>query len=273
MPETGEDTEPLIQSPKSSLNLAGLKAAFSSSNSGYRSNMSKATKSGQGQKTLQSFFKSPGKPPTCNQSVKSPVKTTRDLASCSPVGKSVLDGFRYGRMPCSDTDSTPDSLDATPDSQCSGSELSTPEPEMDTSSVKNETSEDASDKSHTVPEDPEFQTEPHTSTEDCTASPDAKRVKKDNLHSTTESKSNTFSHCSEGSSPSSSSMVMDAPVCIQKRSVPIQFSLQELTEKTRRLQDWQKHRASEELRYRRFRAKINPGENQSAEEELKKEIR
>ncbi|XP_062298138.1 mismatch repair endonuclease PMS2 [Scomber scombrus] len=282
MPETGEDTEPLIQSPKSSLNLAGLKAAFSShlsSNSGMRSNMSKVAKSGPAQKTLQSFFKSPGKPPTCNPSVKSPMKPTRDVSSCSPVRKSVLDGFRYGRVPCSDTDSEKDialiSCDsaATPDSQCSGPEFSTLELMTDTPSVKNKSFEDTSDKSHTVPEDPEFQTEPSTSTEDNTVSPDAKRARKDDLHFPTESKSTTLSHCSEGSSFfSSSSVNVDAPVCVQKKTVPLQFSVQELTGKVRRLQDWQKQRASEELRYRRFRAKINPGENHSAEEELKKEI-
>lgn len=281
MPEPGEDTEAVIQSPKSSLNLAGLKAAFSShhsSNSGIRSNMSKPAKSGPAQKTLQSFFKGPEKPPTCNPRVKSPLKPTRDLTSCSPVGKSLLDGFRYGRVPCSDTDSEKnvaliscDSITA-PDSQCPGPEFSSPELVID--SVKNETFEDTSDKSHTVPEDPELQDEPCTSTEDYPVSPDAKRARKDSPHFPTESKSTTVSHCSEGSSSSSSSssVVVDAPVCLQRRTVPLQFSLQELTGKMRRLQDGQKQRANEELRYRRFRAKINPGENQSAEEELKKEI-
>lgn len=263
--------EPVIQSPKSSLNLAGLKAAFSShhsSKSGVRSNMSKAANSGPAQKTLQSFFKGPGKPPTCNPSVKSPLKPTRDLTTCSPVGKSVLDGFRYGGGPCSDTDSEKDivpiSCDSitAPDSPFSGPESSSPE------LVKNETFEDTSDKSHTVPDDPELQTESCTSTEEYTVSPDAKRARKDEPHFLTERKSTILSHCSEGSSSA-----VDAPVCLQRRTVPLQFSLQELAGKMRRLQDWQKQRASEELRYRRFRAKINPGENQSAEEELKKEIR
>lgn len=55
--------------------------------------------------------------------------------------------------------------------------------------------------------------------------------------------------------------------------MPLQFSLQELAGKVKRLQDQRKQGASEDLRYRRFRAKINPGENQSAEEELRKEIK
>ncbi|KAM7371033.1 hypothetical protein PAMP_010534 [Pampus punctatissimus] len=275
MPEPGGDTEPVIQSVKSSLNLAGLKAAFSShhsSNSGIKSNMSKAAKSAPAQKTLQSFFKAPGKASICKPSVKSPSKPTRDLTSCSPVGKSILDGFRYGGVPCSDTDSDKDITLISCDST-TVPEFSSPELVIDRPSVKNETSKDTSDKSHIVPEDLKVQTEPCTSTEDYTVSPDAKRARKDDPHFLTECKSTTLSHCSEGSSSSSFSYsVVDAPVCLQRRTVPLCFSLQELAGKMRRLRDWQKQRASEELCYRRFRAKINPGENQSAEEELKKEI-
>lgn len=262
MPEPGEDMEPVTRSPKSSLNLAGLKAAFSShhsSNSGNKSNGAKAANSGPTQKTLQSFFKDPVKPP----SVTSPLKPARDIRS--PVGKSALDGFRYGKMLGGDADSEKESAlsscdvnTATPDSQCS-------KPDAETPSVKNETFEEMSDNSDTVPEDPELQTEPRTSNEDsCTMSPDAKRPRTEKPHLPAEHKSKTFS--------TSSSMV-DAPVCLQKRTVPLQFSIQELVGKMKRLQDLQKQRDGEDLRYRRFRAKINPGENQSAEEELKKEIR
>ncbi|XP_044034890.1 mismatch repair endonuclease PMS2 isoform X2 [Siniperca chuatsi] len=267
MPEPGE--EPVTQSPKLSLNLAGLKAAFSShhsSNSGNKSSIAKAANSGPTQKTLQSFFKDTVKPPTCNPSAKSPLKPTRDLAKYSPVGKSVLDGFRYGKTLCSDTDSEKDSAVftcdlATADFQCSGLEFSSPGP----ASVKNETLEETSD--YTVPKDPELQTEPCTSNEDCAVSPDAKRTRTERPHFPTEHKSNTFSNCFENSS-----LTVDAAVCIQRRMVPLHFSLQELAGKVKRLQDQRKQRAGEDLRYRRFRAKINPGENQSAEEELKKEI-
>uniref|UniRef100_A0A4W6CKY9 Mismatch repair endonuclease PMS2 n=1 Tax=Lates calcarifer TaxID=8187 RepID=A0A4W6CKY9_LATCA len=233
----GEAMEPIIQSSKSSLNLASLKAAFSShhsSNSGSKSN------SGPTQKTLQSFFKGSVKTPTSNPSVKSPLKPVKDLAKCSPVGKSVLDGFRYGRTSCA----------------------------IVRPSVKDETFEEASDNSETVPGDPELQTEPCTSKEDGSESPDAKRARKENPHFPTEHKSKAFLNCSEGSSSS----IVDAPVCLQRRTMPLQFSLQELEGRIRRIQDQQKQKASEELCYRRFRAKINPGENQSAEEELKKEI-
>lgn len=268
MPEPGE--APVTQSPKS-LNLAGLKAAFSShhsSNSGNKSGVGKAANSGSTQKTLQTFFKGTVKPATCNPSTKSPLKPTRDLATCSPVGKSVLDGFRYGRT---GTDSEKGGCDvtmATADTHCRVLESSSPEPVADRPSVKNETFEETSDNSHTVPEDPDAQTEPCSSNEDRTVSPDAKRARTEKPHFPTELKSDTFSNSFERSSST-----VDAPGCLQRRTMPLQFSLQELAAKMKRLQDQRKQRASDDLRYRRFRAKINPGENQSAEEELKKEIR
>ncbi|KAM6898873.1 mismatch repair endonuclease PMS2 isoform 1-T1 [Lycodopsis pacificus] len=261
MPEPGEDMEPVSRSSK----LAGLKAAFSShhsSNSGDKSSVAKAANSGPTQKTLQSFFKDAVKPP-----VTSPLKPVGDLAKRSAVGESVLDGFRYGRTSCSGTDSEKDSAlsdrdatVATPDIQCSGLEVCSPEP---TDGVKKEALEETPETSHAAPEHPEVQTEPCTSTEDRAASPDAKRARTEKPRLPAEHKSDTSSR---------SSPTVDAPVCLQKRTVPLQFSLQELAGKVRRLQDLQKQRAGEDLLYRRFRAKINPGENQSAEDELKKEI-
>ncbi|XP_059180366.1 mismatch repair endonuclease PMS2 isoform X2 [Centropristis striata] len=255
MPEPLEDMEQKTQSPKSSLNLAGLKAAFSSHHSSsfvHKSSLAKGAKSGPTQKTMQSFFKDTIKPLTCNPSVTSPVKPTRDLAECSPVGKSVLDGFRYGRTVCSDSGSKKDVTMSTPDVQ--GSVLESPD------SVKDETLEEMPDNSHTVPEQPELQTEP--STEESTVSPDAKRARKENF----------LGNDNPNSSSKSSLKMVDAPVCLQKRTVPLQFSLQELVGRVKRLQDLQKQRVGDDARYRRFRAKINPGDNQSAEEELKKEI-
>ncbi|XP_069547459.1 mismatch repair endonuclease PMS2 [Brachyistius frenatus] len=276
--EPGEDIRTVIPSPKSSMNLAGLKAAFSnhySSNSGNKSSAEKGSTSGPMQKTLQSFFKDSVTPSAVNQSVKSPVKPTTEAAKCSPVGKSVLDGFRYGRTPCCDTDSEKDSVTvsscdstmAAPDIHCSDLEFSSPKPMIDSDSVKNETLKETSDSSHTVPEDLKLQTEACTSTEDSTMSPEAKRARKENPHFPTEQKSSTVLNGCEDSSS-----VVDAPVCLQRRTVPLHFSLQELAGKMRRLQDQQKQMNEVKLRYRRFRAKINPGENQSAEEELKKEI-
>uniref|UniRef100_A0A7N9AZN2 PMS1 homolog 2, mismatch repair system component n=1 Tax=Mastacembelus armatus TaxID=205130 RepID=A0A7N9AZN2_9TELE len=251
----------LVYTTFSSLNLAGLKAAFSSHHSpssGNKSSMTKVANGGPTQKTLQSFFKGSAKPPTCNS--ESPLKPTRDLAKCSIVGRSVLDGFRYGRVSCSDTDNEKDSAvticdltTAAPHSHCPGPESPSYEP-----SVKNETFEERSDNSYTPPEGPELQTELCPLSKDDAVSPNAKRVRKENPDSPTECNSET--------------VLVDVAVSIERRTVPLQFSLQELAGKIRRLQDQQKQRASEKLCYRRFRAKINPGENQSAEEELKKEI-
>nr|XP_046234187.1 mismatch repair endonuclease PMS2 isoform X2 [Scatophagus argus] len=255
-PEPGE--EPIAQSPKSSLNLAGLKAAFSShhtSNSGNKSSVAKAPSNVPTQKTLQSFFKG---------------TATRDLAKCSPMGKSALDGFRYGTT-FTNTDSEKDgavsSCDvamATPDSQHSDLEFISPALAANRPSILIETFEETSNNSHAVPEEAELQTEPCSSNEDHAVSPDSKRARTQKPHFPTEHKLNTFSK--------KSSVTVDAPVCLHRRTVPLQFSLQELAGKMKRLRDQQAQRAGEVLRYRRFRAKINPGENQSAEDELKKEI-
>uniref|UniRef100_A0AAQ5Z7A7 Mismatch repair endonuclease PMS2 n=1 Tax=Amphiprion ocellaris TaxID=80972 RepID=A0AAQ5Z7A7_AMPOC len=210
--------------------------------------------SGPTQKTLQSFFKDSVKPSTCSPSMKSPSKPARELTKASPVGRSVLDGFRYGSVSCADTDSEKDSAVSSCDV---GVTMTTPEEVIDSSSVKNETFKEASEKSDTVPEDTDLETE----------APEAKRARKENPHFPAEQKSSTFSNSFE-----ESSSIVDAPVCLQRRTVPLQFSFQELAGRMRRLREQQKQRAGEELQYRRFRAKINPGDNQSAEEELKKEI-
>lgn len=265
--EREEDTESVILSPKSSLNLAGLKAAFSShySSSSGKSSKEKASSSGTTQKTLQSFFKDPVKT-SCNSSLKSPLKYTRQLDKCSSAGKLVLDGFRYQVMSCEDTGSSCNTAEAKPDIQCS--DLESSPPKVDRTSVNNETFKETSGNIHTVPEDPELETEACTPYEDSAVSPEAKRARKDDPHFPSEEESSTFSNAGE-----KPPLTVDAPVCLQRRTVHLQFSLAELAKKMRRLHDQQKQRAGEELLYRRFRAKINPGENQSAEEELKKEIR
>lgn len=258
MQQSAEKKDHVTRCPKSSVNLAALKAAFSSGHSshhGNKSSVAKAANSGPTQKTLQMFFKDTVKSPPCNSSVRSPLKATRDLAEYSSVGKSVLDGFRYGKTSCSNADAKKDSAVTvpSPDIEVSGLEFRSSEP--DTDCVKEE--EEESDNTQTVPE-------PHASNEDCPVSPDAKRARKEKPHSPTKHESNT--------SLKSSSRV-DAPVRLQKRTVNLQFSLQELAGKVKRIQDLQRQKDDDELLYGRFRAKINPGENNSAEEELKKEIR
>lgn len=260
-------------SPKARLNLAGLKAAFSSHHSSNVGHKSKAAASGPMQKTLQSFYKGNAKPTDCIMSLKSPSKTTFHPAKCSPVGKSVLDGFRY-RTSCSDTDSdkesTKPSCDVTvevPDIQFSSKEFRSPEKITDTSVVKEETLT-IDDSCPTGPEDAELQTESGPFKEECIGSPDAKRARTEEPLSPTKDKSSSISNYSEKAAER-----VDAPVCVQRRAVPLLFSFTELTGRMKRLQDQQAQRTSDVLCYRRFKAKINPGENQSAEEELRKEIR
>ncbi|KAM6897703.1 mismatch repair endonuclease PMS2 [Xenentodon cancila] len=279
-PEPGEDVQAVGPSPRSTMNLAALKSAFSNhnnTNSWNKSSLEKPTKSGPTQKTLQSFFADSVKA-ACSPSVVSPSKPKREMAKCEPVERSVLDGFRFGKMSCGDTDSEKDnavsSCDFTtkPDFQHSGQENESnsyfPKAVMNNSNViKNESVLSTSHSSHLVAEEPALQSEANSSNEDSTVSPEAKRARIEQAHSLTEPKPDTFSNYAE----ESSSMV-DAPVCLQRRTVHLQFSLQELTGNMRRLQQ-QKERRSEELHYRRFRAKISPGENQTAEDELKKEIK
>lgn len=64
---------------------------------------------------------------------------------------------------------------------------------------------------------------------------------------------------------------VDVAVKIHKKIVPLDFSMSSLANRVRRLQQ-QKQRNQSEQSYRKFRAKICPGENQAAEDELRKEI-
>lgn len=63
---------------------------------------------------------------------------------------------------------------------------------------------------------------------------------------------------------------VDVAVKINKKIVPLDFSLRSLSTRVKRLHHQEQRRG--EQNYRRFRAKICPGENQAAEEELRKEI-
>ncbi|KAM4525105.1 mismatch repair endonuclease PMS2 isoform 2-T2 [Odontesthes bonariensis] len=275
--ESGEDIQTVSPSPKSSINLSGLKAAFSNHNSttsGNKSSTEKASNRGPAQKTLPCFFKDSVKPSAWSPSGKSPSKLTREISKCSPVGTSVLDGFRYGRMSCSDNDSEKHSAvsscdlrTATPDIRCSGPEFNSPKTVTDSTSVEDASHTETLHTNDPVPEHSELQTETCSSNEDAAVSPEAKRARVEKAHFPDERLSETLS-----SSFEKSSSMVDAPVRLQRRTSHLQFSLQELAGNIRRLKERHRQRAGEELQYRRFRAKINPGENQSAEDELKKEI-
>ncbi|XP_044159563.1 mismatch repair endonuclease PMS2-like isoform X1 [Bufo gargarizans] len=64
---------------------------------------------------------------------------------------------------------------------------------------------------------------------------------------------------------------VDAPVNIRKTTVPLHFSMHRLIKQMEKLKRQRQQKEELEM-FRRFRAKISPGENQTAEAELRKEI-
>lgn len=257
--EPAEDAQTASQSPKSSLNLAALKAAFSNhigTSSGNKPGKEKTPSCGPTQKTLQCFFKGSAKP-ACSQSMKTPLKPAQDQSNSLPAGRSVLDGFRYAGC---EKDSKGDGAVSSHDFTASAPDVHHSDPPIEDESLV-----PAAYSSHCAPEDPE----PHTeATEDSTLSPEAKRARTEDPRVAAEQTSDSSSSCAD-----TSSSVVDVLVCLQRRTRQVRLSLKELSANLRRLQEQQKRRSSEELRYRRFRAKISPGENQSAEDELQREIR
>lgn len=97
------------------------------------------------------------------------------------------------------------------------------------------------------------------------SSSNAKRVK------TEERPSNTGIPPKLLHAQNTSAAQVDVAVKIHKKIVPLDFSMSSLANRVRRLQQ-QKQRNQSEQSYRKFRAKICPGENQAAEDELRKEI-
>uniref|UniRef100_A0A8C7ZCS4 Mismatch repair endonuclease PMS2 n=1 Tax=Oryzias sinensis TaxID=183150 RepID=A0A8C7ZCS4_9TELE len=250
--ENRESVEPSSPFPGSSMNLAALKAAFSSSSSSSsekRSSTRKDPDSGPTQKTLRRFFKDPGKPAS-GPIRKSPLKNRTEKLKA--VESQVLEDRRPGRMSCTDADSDEDtSCDFIAHFQSS----------------ENKAAEDNSAVIEFVscPGEPDEQMKACSSNQDRPVSPEAKKARREEPDFPAEQKSDSFL-----SSTEESSATVDTPVCLEKTTAPLQFSLQELMGNLKLLQE--QRRKSDGLQYRRFRAKINPGENQSAEEELRKEI-
>ncbi|CAI9535520.1 unnamed protein product [Staurois parvus] len=88
------------------------------------------------------------------------------------------------------------------------------------------------------------------------SSPDCKRMKSEAKYTLNTKKLQTDS--------------IDVPVNVIKKMVPLSFSMCRLARRMNKLKQRQQKEDSE--MFRRFRAKIRPGENQAAEEELRKEI-
>ncbi|NXW13065.1 PMS2 endonuclease, partial [Circaetus pectoralis] len=64
---------------------------------------------------------------------------------------------------------------------------------------------------------------------------------------------------------------VDVLVEVKKKTVPLEFSMKVLAEKVKNVIQ-QQQKSTETQNYRRFKAKIRPGENKVAEDELRKEI-
>ncbi|XP_014822366.1 PREDICTED: mismatch repair endonuclease PMS2 isoform X2 [Poecilia mexicana] len=241
--EPAETNQPGTPSPKSTMNLAALKAAFSNQNSalsGSKSSTEKASKSWPSQKTLQCFFKG---------SVKSPVQPRTEAAKGSLGVWAELHRFRNERASVRENDSE------------RGLAVESQDPQHPVSFkpvVENVTHD--SSVSQNLHEDPELQAEACSPVEDSVIIPEAKRARRDDPRFTAER------------TPDSASSTTDVPVCLQRRTMPLHFCLQALAAGMKRLQQQQRRRAADRLCYRRFRANISPGENQRAEDELRREI-
>ncbi|NWR95428.1 PMS2 endonuclease, partial [Furnarius figulus] len=64
---------------------------------------------------------------------------------------------------------------------------------------------------------------------------------------------------------------VDVLVEVKKKIVPLEFSMKVLAEKVKKVMQ-QQQKSTERENYRRFKAKISPGDNKVAEDELRKEI-
>lgn len=269
--EVSEDSpEQNWSSPKRpSISLAGLKAAFSnqqSSSTTARKSNGQEVASGPAQKTMQSFFSSSEKTTSFKSCKTSPLKyCPKDTFKSSFERRSVLDAYKYDRNSESEVDSGMSdhcSTTGTPDSLCSTkSEVDSPDIR-----IKTEVDDELVNVDCATSEN--VKAEPHHSGQSTTeCSPEAKKARRD------EDLSSGSSTVGSKSVTSCNINMLDAPTKVQKRTVMLPFSMKELSGRLQRLQEKRKGARDGEPMYRRFRAKINPGENQSAEDELKKEIR
>lgn len=261
-----DDSETLTQTPKTSFNLAGLKAAFSKqqvTGTGTKTSNNKTVHNGPTEKKMQSFFHSSEKP-----------NYSRLSDSASEKATSPLKALKSGQtkhehksdMEADSGLSEQGSVTETPETLCGSSpEVDSPDLALEEPSIKTKPYSESVDEVHDVLETSEQETVSVINPE-RTSSPKAKKCRwDDNPSEQPQLPSSSASGASCG--------LFDKPVRMQKKTVPLQFSMAELVRRMERLKTQQREQTDQEPKYRLFRAKINPGENQSAEDELKKEIR
>lgn len=261
-----DDSETFTQTPKTSLNLSRLKAAFSKqqvTDIGTKTSNNKTLHNGPTQKKMQSFF---------NCSEKTNYSRPSDAASekvASPLKALKLGLTKHEHKSDRQDDSglsEQGSITGTPEILCgSSTEFDSPDSVLLEPSIKTEPDSESLDKVHEVLETSEQEAVSVIDPE-IISSPKAKKFKWDDKFS-----KQPQLPCSSASGASCG--LFDKPVRVQKKTVPLQFSMTELVRRMERLKTQQKGQNDQEPKYRLFRAQIKPGENHSAEDELKKEIR
>ncbi|XP_053368328.1 mismatch repair endonuclease PMS2 [Clarias gariepinus] len=259
------DSETLTHTPKTSFNLAGLKAAFSKQQVpaiGTKSSDNKTVHEGPTQKKMQSFFHCSEKTSYSRSSDAASIKATLPLVA---LKSSLTKHENKSDMEADSCLSDHSSVIDTPETLSGNrSEFDSPDSGLEEPSIKTEPYRESVDKVHDGLQTSEQEPGSVIYTENV-SSPKAKKCRwDDNLSEQPQLTSSSVSGASCG--------VFDKPVSMQKKTVPLQFSMTGLIKKMERLKTRQREQNESEPKYRRFRAKINPGDNQSAEDELKKEI-
>ncbi|XP_076856361.1 mismatch repair endonuclease PMS2 [Brachyhypopomus gauderio] len=259
--EEDDDSETLSQSPKTPINLAGLKAAFSSQRApgiGTKTSNSKAVCHDPAQKKMQSFFhRSESSNSTKHLSFLSRISENAN----SPPKSSLLNKYKHN--PVIDTDSSLSehgSTTGTPQSLCeTTSKFTSANCLSDKSSVTNDPHNKPINKVHDGLEPVGQEMEAIISPERV-FSPEAKKCRWEK----------TQVLCAGAQDAPSG--LFDRCVSVRKKMVSLPFSMTLLASKMEILKSQRREQMDQEPKYRRFRAQINPGDNQSAENELKKEI-
>uniref|UniRef100_A0A671MUC9 Mismatch repair endonuclease PMS2 n=1 Tax=Sinocyclocheilus anshuiensis TaxID=1608454 RepID=A0A671MUC9_9TELE len=221
--------------PKTSISLARLKEAFSNHQFpgiGSKQSSHKAACSGSSQKKMFSFVSCSKK---MTDIMRPPLKSSPSFAAVSSIKKSTVCLAKYKSTFDGDAE----------DSEAANQNSAEDDPEI---LHENNSESGLHPKQH----------------QDRISSPEAKRARHE--------AEPLAQNCLVDSKNKNASTKLDSPVSIQKKTVLLQFSLQELSKRMQRLQAQKKENNDQEPKYRRFRANINPGENQSAEDELKKEM-
>ncbi|XP_004380874.2 mismatch repair endonuclease PMS2 isoform X1 [Trichechus manatus latirostris] len=212
-----------------------------------------------------------------------PQKPVSGRGVCSPQDKKV----HPDEDPCDYRDTVEMEKDSGHDSTSVGSEVgdSTPETgshfssDQATSSPEDGVSQEKVESCEKVPEMdcPFSDVECHVDQEDtgykCRLLPQPTNISSSNIKLFKKEEIPSSSDIPQKliNSQNSSVSLIDVAVKINKKIVPLDFSMSSLAKRIKQLNQ-QEQRREEKQNYRRFRAKICPGENQAAEDELRREI-